>query len=59
MPIAIQAPPTTRAPSCSTTTLTQARIEKSAPSTAGTGIAPRPTFSETGTRKALGRPLSR
>ena len=48
-----------RAPSCSTTTLTHARIEKSAPSTAGTGTEPLPTLTDPGTRKALGRPPSR
>ena len=48
-----------RAPSCSTTTLTQARIENSAPSTAVTGTEPRPTFTDPGTRNALGLAPSR
>ena len=59
MPTSHPGPPTTRAPSCSTTTLTQARIENSAPSTAGIGTAPRPHLIDIGTRKALGRPGSR
>jgi hypothetical protein len=59
IPTAIHAPPTMRAPECRTTTLAHARIENTAPSTAGSGSVPFPARSDTGTLNALGRPLSR